>query len=84
MPDNIQYITKKELIEKANNIIKKHDDYIHGMCVNNVEQHRDTLVFKGEFFLDENGIPSIKSTAAFNMYKHLAHILSEQYRLRDE
>ena len=84
MPDNIQYITKKELIEKANNIIQKHDDYIHGMFVDNVEQHRDTLVFKGEFFLDDNGIPSIKSTAAFNMYKHLAHILSEQYRLSDE
>lgn len=84
MQDNIQYITKKELLEKANDIIQKHDDYIHGMFVNTVEQHRNTLVFKGEFFLDNDGIPTIKSTAAFNMYKHLAHLLSEQYRLNDE
>ena len=83
MQDNIQYITEKELLEKANDIIRKHDDYIHGMLVNTVEQHRNTLVFKGEFFLDENGIPTTKSTAAFNMYKHLAHVLSEQYRLND-
>lgn len=81
MQDNIQSITQKELLKKANDIIKKHDDYIHGMFVDVVEQHRDTLVFKGEFFLDDDGIPTTKSTAAFNMYKHLSHILSEQYRL---
>ena len=52
------------------------------MFVDTVEQHRDTLVFKGECFLDANGIPTAKSTAAFNMYKHLSHILSEQYRLK--
>lgn len=82
MQNNIQYITKDELIEKANDIIQKHDDFIHGMFVDTVEQHRDTLVFKGEFFLDTNGIPTTKSTAAFNMYKHLSHILSEQYHLK--
>lgn len=82
MQNNIQYITKDELIEKANDIIQKHDDFIHGMFVDTVEQHRDTLVFKGKFFLDTNGIPTTKSTAAFNMYKHLSHILSEQYHLK--
>ncbi|APC12003.1 MULTISPECIES: DUF2498 family protein [Providencia] len=81
MQDNLPIITKEELLEKANDIIKKHDDYIHGMFVNAVEQHRGTFVFKGEFFLDENNIPTLKSTAAFNMYKHLAHVLSEQYQL---
>ncbi|MGD1317695.1 DUF2498 family protein, partial [Enterococcus faecium] len=38
-------------------------------------------VFKGEFFLDEQGLPTAKSTAAFNMFKHLAHVLSEKYHL---
>ncbi|EKT63727.1 DUF2498 family protein [Providencia burhodogranariea] len=82
MQDNIQYITKDKLIEKANKIIQEHDDFIHGMFVDSVEQHRDTLVFKGEFFLDANGIPTTKSTAAFNMYKHLSHILSAQFHLK--
>lgn len=83
MQDDLPYITKTELLEKANDIIQKHDEYIHGMFVDTVEQHRGTLVFKGEFFLGENGIPTLKSTAAFNMYKHLAHVLSEQYQLRE-
>ncbi|EFB73569.1 Protein of uncharacterised function (DUF2498) [Providencia rustigianii] len=83
MSNEIQYISKQELLEKANDIIKNHDDYIHGMFVDNVEQHSDVLVFKGEFFLDENGIPSFKSAAAFNMYKHLTHLFSEKYRLND-
>ena len=82
MDNNIQSITQNELLEKANEIIRKHEDFIHGMIVDTVEQHRDTLVFKGECFLDANGIPTAKSTAAFNMYKHLSHILSEQYRLK--
>lgn len=81
MNTEIQTISKQELLEKANEIIKNHDEYLDGMFVDNVEQHRDVLVFKGEFFLDENGIPTLKSPAAFNMYKHLAHIFSEQYRL---
>ncbi|KLN45641.1 hypothetical protein AAY77_14680 [Providencia rettgeri] len=80
----IPYTHKKNsYLKKANDIIKKHDEYIHGMFVDTVEQHRGTLVFKGEFFLDENSIPTLKSTAAFNMYKHLAHVLSEQYQLRE-
>lgn len=82
MDNNIQSITQNELLEKVNEIIRKHDDFIHGMFVHTVEQHRDTLVFKGESFLDANGIPTTKSAAAFNMYKHLSHILSEQYRLK--
>ncbi|MBX7019890.1 DUF2498 family protein, partial [Providencia rettgeri] len=28
MQDNLPIITKEELLEKANDIIKKHDDYI--------------------------------------------------------
>lgn len=76
-------ITRDELLEKANKIIKEHEDFIHGMYATTVEQHDSTLVFKGEFFLDEDGVPTAKSTAAFNMFKHLTQTLSEQYRLKD-
>ncbi len=77
-------ITPSELLQKANEIIQEHPDYISGMRADSVEQHRETLVFKGEFFLDKDGIPTIKSTAAFNMFKHLAQVLSEQYQLKSE
>jgi hypothetical protein len=30
------------------------------------------LVFSGEFYLDEQGLPTPKSTAVFNMFKYLA------------
>lgn len=53
------------------------------MYATTVEQHGPTLVFKGEFFLDEDGVPTAKSTAVFNMFKHLTQTLSEQYRLKD-
>ncbi|EHC64960.1 hypothetical protein LTSEJOH_2418, partial [Salmonella enterica subsp. enterica serovar Johannesburg str. S5-703] len=29
------------------------------------------------------GLPTPKSTAVFNMFKHLAHVLSEKYHLVD-
>ncbi|WP_339918525.1 DUF2498 family protein [Photorhabdus noenieputensis] len=37
----------------------------------------------GESFLSENGLPTVKSTAIFNMFKHLTHILSKQYYLEN-
>ena len=51
------------------------------MHADSVEQKGNVLVFKGEFFLDEQGLPTTKSTAAFNMFKHLAHVLSDKYHL---
>lgn len=60
MQDNIELTTQHEILEKANNIIRKHEDFIHGMFVGTVKQHRDTLVYKGEFFLDVNGLPTTK------------------------
>lgn len=74
-------ITAQALLEKANKIIREHEDYLQGMSANSVEQKGDILIFKGEYFLDEQGLPTRKSTAAFNMFKHLTHVLSEKYRL---
>ncbi|MER1961847.1 YciN family protein [Proteus vulgaris] len=74
-------ITTEMLLEKANKIICEHEDYLQGMHADSVEQKGNVLVFKGEFFLDEQGLPTTKSTAVFNMFKHLAHVLSDKYHL---
>ncbi|MBD2805712.1 YciN family protein [Xenorhabdus sp. ZM] len=76
-------IKKEQLLKKANEIIQSHEDYIQGMYAASVERKNGVLIFQGEYFLDENGLPTAKSTAAFNMFKQLAHILSAQYHLVD-
>ena len=76
-------IKREALLAEANQIIKEHEDYMQGMEATEVEQKGDVLVSRGEFFLDEDGIPTRKTTAVFNMFKHLAHVLSEKYHLED-
>ncbi|PWC12667.1 hypothetical protein B4923_09000 [Brenneria roseae subsp. americana] len=76
-------IDRQSLLAEANSIIQNHDDYLHGMLAESVEQKNDVLVFRGEFFLDDNGLPTLKTTAVFNMFKHLAQVLSEKYYLID-
>ncbi|MEC5341569.1 YciN family protein [Brenneria populi] len=89
MSDEIQIsnertpIDRKTLLAEANAIIQNHGDYLHGMAADDVEQKNNVLVFRGEFFLDDNGLPTLKTTAVFNMFKHLAHVLSEKYYLID-
>ncbi|WP_312978927.1 YciN family protein [Atlantibacter sp.] len=83
MQQTIQPIDKKTLLEKANALIVEHEDYIAGIVATDVEQKSGVLVFRGEYFLDEQGLPTPKSTAVFNMFKYLAHELSEKYRLQD-
>lgn len=74
-------ITETALLEMANKIIREHEDFIHGMRADSVEQKGDILVFKGEFFLAEDGTPTGKTMAVFNMFKLLAQQLSGKYRL---
>ena len=76
-------INRKALLEEANSIIRQHEDYLHGMIATDVEQKNGVLVFRGEYFLDPDGLPTAKTTAMFNMFKHLAHRLSEKYHLID-
>ncbi|MDR0807459.1 MAG: YciN family protein [Enterobacteriaceae bacterium] len=76
-------ISRQALLEEANQIIHNHDDYIHGIEATSVEQKGDVLVFRGEFFLNEDGLPTPKTTAVFNMFKHLAYVLSAKYHLED-
>ncbi|SQI40510.1 Protein of uncharacterised function (DUF2498) [Leminorella richardii] len=74
-------ISREALLEEANRIIRSHEDFIHGMEATDVEQKGNVLVFRGEFFMDQDGLPTAKTTAVFNMFKHLAHVLSEKYHL---
>ena len=76
-------IDRQSLLIEANRIIREHDEYMHGMEPNDVEQKDGVLVFRGEFFLDQDGIPTRKTTAVFNMFKHLAVVLSEKYHLQE-
>lgn len=78
-----QPIDRDSLLSEANRIIREHEDFIHGMAVTSVEQKNGVLIFKGDYFLDDQGLPTAKSTAIFNMFKHLSHLLSEKYHLTD-
>jgi hypothetical protein len=83
MHENIQPIDRHSLLAEANRIIREHDDFIQGIEATDVTERNGVLVFSGEYFLDEQGLPTPKSTAVFNMFKHLAHVLSEKYTLAD-
>ncbi|MGL5036261.1 MAG: DUF2498 family protein [Aeromonas sp.] len=77
-----ELISEAALLEIANNIINNHEDFIHGMRADSVTQRSEILVFKGEFFLSEEGTPTGKTMAVFNMFKLLAQQLSGKYQLR--
>ncbi|QJT22835.1 DUF2498 family protein [Aeromonas media] len=62
-------------------LLSEFPDFIHGMRADSVEQKGEILVFKGEFFLAEDGTPTGKTMAVFNMFKLLAQQLSGKYRL---
>lgn len=74
-------VSQLELLMIANHIIQGHDDYIEGMRADSVEEKEDVLVFKGHYFLDDNGLPTAKTTAVFNMFKYLALHLSKEFTL---
>ncbi|MEZ8279519.1 YciN family protein [Vibrio splendidus] len=75
-------IAEFDLLLIANQIIQSHDDYIEGMRANSVVEKDDVLIFKGEYILDSNGMPTENTTAVFNMFKYLAHHLSKEFTLQ--
>lgn len=83
MQQNSQPIDRETLLVEANKLICDHEDTLAGIEATGVEQRNGVLVFSGEYFLDEQGLPTPKSTAVFNMFKYLAHALSEKYHLID-
>lgn len=75
-------ISELELLLIANHIIQDHDDYIEGMRADSVDEKDEVLVFKGHYFLDDNGLPTAQTTAVFNMFKYLAHHLSKEFTIK--
>ncbi|MDC0609479.1 DUF2498 family protein [Vibrio sp.] len=80
---DLKPISKSDLIEIANHEIVKHEQYIEGLKVTDVVEKDSVLIFKGEYFLDASGLPTSKTTVAFNLYKFLAHVMSKEYTLKD-
>ncbi|MDU2941694.1 YciN family protein [Superficieibacter sp. 1612_C1] len=83
MKSETQPIDRQTLLAKANQLIREHEDTMAGIEATGVTQRNGVLVFSGEYYLDEQGLPTGKSTAVFNMFKYLAHELSEKYHLVD-
>ena len=83
MKQDTQPIDRQALLAKANQLIRDHEDTLSGIEATGVTQRNGVLVFSGEYFLDEQGLPTGKSTAVFNMFKYLAHELSDKYHLID-
>ena len=83
MSNTSQPIDRQTLLIEANRLIGEHEDTLAGIEATGVEQRNGVLVFSGEYYLDEQGLPTPKSTAVFNMFKYLAHQLSEKYHLVD-
>jgi hypothetical protein len=83
MQQTTQPIDRETLLIEANKLIRNHEDTLAGIEATGVQQRNGVLVFSGEYFLDEQGLPTPKSTAVFNMFKYLAHALSEKYHLVD-
>ncbi|GAL25330.1 hypothetical protein YciN [Vibrio variabilis] len=54
-------ISQFDLLLIANQVIQEHEDFIEGMRADSVEEKDGVLVFKGNYFLDENGLPTEKN-----------------------
>jgi len=75
-------ISEADLLLIANQIIQDHENYVDGMRATSVEEKEEILVFKGEYFLSDQGLPTEKTTAVFNMFKYLAHQLSKKFTVK--
>ncbi|MDP2570681.1 DUF2498 family protein [Vibrio penaeicida] len=75
-------ISEFDLLLIANSIIQEHDEYVEGMRTNSVIEKDGVLIFKGEYFLNDQGLPSEQTPAVFNMFKLLAHQLSKEFTLK--
>ncbi|XNM80703.1 DUF2498 family protein [Escherichia coli] len=83
MNKETQPIDRETLLKEANKSFVSMRIRSQGIEATGVTQRNGVLVFTGDYFLDEQGLPTAKSTAVFNMFKHLAHVLSEKYHLVD-
>ncbi len=78
---NKKKISEFDILMIANQIIQEHENYLEGMRATSVEERDEVLIFKGDYFLSEQGLPTEKTTAVFNMFKYLAHHMSKEFTL---
>lgn len=78
-----QIIAKADLIEIANKIMKECKDYVDGIEVQDIRNSNEAFVFSGEYYLNEDGTPSAKTLAVFNVFKFLNHNLAPLYILEE-
>jgi len=83
MSNDKQEINSADIIKLANAQLPEHEDFIEGVKVDSVSEQHGVITFKGESFLDADGLPTEKSMAAFNLYKWLCHHFSNKYTLVD-
>ena len=83
MSNDKQDINSADIIALANAQLPEHEDFIEGVKVESVAEQHGVITFKGESFLDEDGLPTAKSMTAFNLYKWLCHHFSNKYTLID-
>lgn len=81
MSNDKQAINSADIIKLANAQLSEHEDFIEGIKVEAVSEQHGVITFKGESFLDDNGLPTAKSMIAFNLYKWLCHHFSNKYTL---
>lgn len=53
MQGTTQPVDRQTLLEKANKLIREHEDTLAGIEATDVVQRNNVLVFSGEFYLDE-------------------------------
>jgi hypothetical protein len=60
MHKDTQPIDRETLLIEANKIIREHEDTLAGIVATGVTQRNGVLVFSGDYFLDEQGLPTPK------------------------
>lgn len=61
MHKETQPIDRETLLLEANKIIREHEDTMAGIVATGVTQKNGVLVFSGDYFLDEQGLPTLKA-----------------------
>ncbi len=79
-----KYISEFDLLLIANNIIQEHDDYISDIRADSVIEKDGILIFKGDCFLDDLGLPSEQTPIIFNLFKYLTLHLSKEFTLNSK
>ena len=76
-------ISQGDIISLASETIQGFSEYIPGMTISSAQQEGEVIIFRGETFLDEYGLPTDTSKIAFSLYASLSDKYSETYQLTE-